>query len=173
MTLRFAGARFFRKPISEFYRSQPAIALQIQLRADRKTIRREKFATLDALTTGRVARDAYAEMLRFFATARETDLKFELVAAAKTLRGAIECDESRHLGRQTLFEIGGLERGTLDVDRAVAGGAGETDRRQRTRCAIRADRGENTDAHLAARRRLDVALDQIRLRASIVREDAK
>jgi hypothetical protein len=110
------------------------------------------------------------EMLELLAAAAKGDFQFELVSAAEILRSAVKRDESRDLGCQALFEIGGFKRTALDGDRAVRGRAGESDRRQRAGCAIGPDAGVNGDPHVAARRCLDLVLDEIGLRASLVHQ---
>ena len=79
-------------------------------------------------------------------------------------RSVIERDERRHLGRKTLLEIGRLQRAALDVNNAVRRRGDEPDCGQRARGAVRLDVGVDADAGITARRRLDLAFNDVSLR---------
>src|ERR1700733_4673955 len=133
----------------------------------------EKSAALNALTAYRRVADADPEVLDFFAAAGKGDFELKIIGAIEVGRGVIKRDQGRHFNRQALLDIGRLERGAPDVDRAMRRRIQQTDRRQRARSAVRPYAGVDADPHIAPRRSADIALDQIRLRASITRRRAE
>src|ERR1700733_14324627 len=96
---------------------------------------------LNALSARWRVRDADVKMLSLFATAGKADLQFKLVHAAEVLNRMINGDEGRHVSRQALLEIGGLERGSPHGDRAMRRRRRQADRRQRTGGAVLLDAG--------------------------------
>ena len=65
---------------------------------------------LNSLATTRMRRDIDPEVLELFAAARPGHFQHKFVGTIKFGRPAIERDERRHLGRQALLDIGGLQR---------------------------------------------------------------
>jgi hypothetical protein len=107
-----------------------------------------------------------ADALHLLAPAGVADLDFELVGAAEIRRRAIEADEDRHVRSEALPPIGRLQRTAFDDDTAVRGRGDEFDRRQRARCAIRADVGIDAETSIVAGRCVELTLDNIRLRTN-------
>jgi hypothetical protein len=66
--------------------------------------------------------------LNLFAGIREINFQFEAIRTVEIPIGAIERDKCRRLDRQTLFQIGRLQRRALDSDAAVVGSNRQPDR---------------------------------------------
>src|SRR5579862_2173219 len=112
--------------------------------------------------------DAFAPLV----TVRQSDLQFEIVGATVLRACAVKRNERRHFNRQALFDVGRFQRAALDSDAAVRRRRGQPDRRQRPRRAIRTDVSEEAGAYVAARRRLELTLDDIILILRVSRERA-
>jgi hypothetical protein len=82
------------------------------------------------------------------------------------LASAIEGDESRHVDRQALLDIGRFERRAAHGDGAMFRRDGEPDRRQRPGSVIGTNTAVDADAHLAPRRSLDFPIYGIVLAVS-------
>jgi hypothetical protein len=73
-------------------------------------------------------------MLQLFAASGKAHFQFKSIVALEILASAIEGDESRHVDRQALLDIGRFERRAAHGDGAMFRRDGEPDRRQRPQC---------------------------------------
>jgi hypothetical protein len=115
----------------------------------------------DSLAASRTLRNADVKMLNLLAAFREINFQFEAIRTVEIPIGVIERDKCRRLHRQTLLQIGRLQRRALDRDGAMLGSNHQPDRRQWTRTAIGANARVNRNAHVASGRRFDLTLDRI------------
>ena len=95
------------------------------------------------------------KMLPLFAASGKAHFQFKAIVALEILAGAIEGDESRHVDRQALLDIGRFEHRAAHGDSAMSRRNGEPDRRQRPGRAIGTNTAVDADAHLAPWRSLD------------------
>src|SRR5579863_6232771 len=114
-------------------------------------------AELNTLPAGPIAGDGHVETLDRTVSAGRIDLQHERIGTAIAVGGTIEDDECRHLGGETLFEVGSFEHAALDAHRPMFRRRRQPDRRQRSRCAIGPNIDVNGNAYVFARRRFDLA----------------
>lgn len=104
--------------------------------------------------------------LQLFAARGKAHFQFKAIVALEILAGAIKGDESRHVDRQALFDIGCFEHRAAHGDGAMFRRNGEPDRRQRPGSAIGTNTTVDADAHLARPRGLDFPIYGIVLAVS-------
>jgi len=113
------------------------------------------------------------EVLNLFAAVAKTDFQIKSVGAVEIVGGTVQGNQNRHLGRKTFLHISSLQRAALDRHFAVRRRNKQTNRRQRTRCAVGPDIGVGGDAHILAGHRLDVAYGVVGLRPGSEAEAAQ
>ena len=106
------------------------------------------------------------KMLQLFASSGKAHFQFKAIVALEILASAIEGDESWHIDRQALLDIGRFEHRAAHGDGAMFRRDGEPDRRQRAGSAIGTNTAVDADAHLAPRRSLDFSFYGIVLAVS-------